>query len=37
MTDYIRHASTMKPGFIRQYGLFFKNGRIWNIQALPGS
>lgn len=28
MTDYIRHASTMKQRYIRQYGLFFKNGRI---------
>lgn len=28
MTDTIRRASTMKQFFIRQHGLFFKNGRI---------
>ena len=28
MTDAIRRASTMKQFFIRQHGLFFKNGRI---------
>ena len=28
MTDSIRRASTMKQRYIRQHGLFFKNGRI---------
>lgn len=28
MTDGIRRASTMKQRYIRQHGLFFKNGRI---------
>jgi len=28
MTAHIRHASTMKQRYIRQHGLFFKNGRI---------
>jgi cyclopropane fatty-acyl-phospholipid synthase-like methyltransferase len=28
MTKAIRHASTMKQFFIRQHGLFFRNGRI---------
>ena len=28
MTAHIRHASTMKQRYVRQHGLFFKNGRI---------
>jgi cyclopropane fatty-acyl-phospholipid synthase-like methyltransferase len=28
MTDQIRKVSTMKQGFIRTHGLFFRNGRV---------
>lgn len=28
MTAHIRHASTMKQRYVRQHGLFFRNGRI---------